>query len=226
MIRFGEINDAKTKEQPEVFRNSKDELSESDQELDEFWKDTLEKESLNDEADKYDKLLSEVFNRDEDDIPIDFELNDEIYEVLDKISTPDWADMVTDEKLSLLQEFVDAVSKSLGIKDTPEVIISDCQDSYGVYDAENKAILLNETYLNDPVEAVDTTAHELRHEYQHMRAEKLETWEDELFKFNNEHYIPAVPLPGGGWLFMTDYMNQYVEADARAFANVFRGAME
>ena len=33
-------------------------------------------------------------------------------------------------------------------------------------------------------------------------------------------------MPGGGWLFFTDYQDQYVEVDARAFANLFTEAMK
>ena len=41
-----------------------------------------------------------------------------------------------------------------------------------------------------------------------------------------DNYISPLPLPGGGWLFFTDYQDQYVEVDARAFANLFTEAMK
>ena len=73
---------------------------------------------------------------------------------------------------------------------------------------------------------INTIAHEMRHAYQEQRAGILETKEDALFKLNLDNYISPVPLPGCGWLFFTDYQDQYVEADARAFANLFTEAMK
>ena len=72
---------------------------------------------------------------------------------------------------------------------------------------------------------MNTIAHEVRHAYQHMRADVLDTWKDALFKVNFDNYISPLPLLGGGWLFFVDYMDQYVEVDARAFANLFTEAM-
>lgn len=46
-----------------------------------------------------------------------------------------------------------------------------------------------------------------------------------LYKVSFDNYISPVPLPGGGWLFFVDYFDQYVEVDARAFANKFAEVM-
>jgi hypothetical protein len=58
-----------------------------------------------------------------------------------------------------------------------------------------------------------------------MRSEILDTKEDALFKCNFENYITPLQLPDGGYLNFTDYYDQYVEVDARAFANLFTEAM-
>ena len=58
------------------------------------------------------------------------------------------------------------------------------------------------------------------------RAGLLETREDALYRVNLDNYISPIPLLGGGWLFFTDYQDQYVEVDARAFANLFTEAMK
>lgn len=81
-------------------------------------------------------------------------------------------------------------------------------------------------YFNDSSELVNTIAHEMRHAYQEYRAGLLETREDELYRVNLDNYISPVQLPEGGWLFFTDYQDQYVEVDARAFANLFTEAMK
>jgi hypothetical protein len=36
-----------------------------------------------------------------------------------------------------------------------------------------------------------------------------------------DYYILPVALPDGKWLFFTDYYDQLVEAEARAYANVY-----
>lgn len=46
-----------------------------------------------------------------------------------------------------------------------------------------------------------------------------------LYKVNFDNYVSTRSLPGGGYLFFVDYLNQYVEVDARAFANLFTEAM-
>ena len=97
---------------------------------------------------------------------------------------------------------------------------------YGFYSPSDNTINLNRQYFDNPVELVNTIAHEMRHAYQEYRAGLLETREDALYRVNLDNYISPIPLPGGGWLFFTDYQDQYVEVDARAFANLFTEAMK
>ena len=54
---------------------------------------------------------------------------------------------------------------------------------------------------------------------------RLTTSSQWLLLNSYENYISPLPLPGGGYLFFVDYFNQYVEVDARAFANLFTEAM-
>ena len=51
--------------------------------------------------------------------------------------------------------------------------------------------------------------------------ELQETWQDTLYKLNFENYISPISLADGKYLFFTDYQDQLVEAEARAFANIF-----
>ena len=177
------------------------------------------------EFDTYDKLLSDVFNRFEDEIDIDFSASKKTLELLEDFKPDKWETMSDTEKRGLIEELSKAIGEELGVKDIPTVNISECDDSYGFYDPKNNSITLNSQFLSDPVELVNTMAHEMRHAYQHMRADILETREDALYKVNYENYIIPIPLLEGGWLFFTDYFNQYVEVDARAFANKFMEAM-
>lgn len=197
------------------------------QEDDAFWKAEFQKAHEEAETDLYDRLLSEVFNRSEDEISIDFNITDDIKSALEKINNSDWDTMNTESQLSALKEFVSAIGKELGMKNLPNVVVSpDCDDAYGKYDPESNTIKLNKDYLSNAAEFVDTVTHELRHAYQHERAEICETHEDALFKVNFDNYISPVSLPAGGCIFFMDYYNQYIEVDARAFANIFTEAMK
>ena len=54
----------------------------------------------------------------------------------------------------------------------------------------------------------------------------METREDMIFKYNLDNYISPEYTVDGGCLYFLDYWNQYIECDARVFANVFREAVE
>ncbi len=175
--------------------------------------------------DDYDKLLSEVFNYSEDDIDIDLNLTDEIIEHLEYFKPSKWDMLDESEKSEAINGLTKAIGETLQLESIPNVVISDGDDAYGFYDVKSNSIILNSRFLADPVELVNTIAHELRHAFQHMRAEKLETWEDARYRVNFDNYISPVPLPGGGWLFFMDYYFQYVEVDARVFADKFTEAV-
>lgn len=179
------------------------------------------------ETDLYDRLLSEVFNRSEDEIDIDFYINDDIKSALERINSPEWESMNNESRLDALKALAGVVGKELGMTKIPDIVISaDCEDAYGKYDPISNTIKLNKDYLSNAAESVDTVTHELRHAYQHERAEICETHEDALFKVNFENYISPVSLPFGGCLFFKDYWDQYVEVDARVFASIFTEAMK
>ena len=171
-------------------------------------------------------LLSEVFNRSEDELDIDFVIGDKLVKLLDQFSTETWEYMDDSEREDIISEFVSALSEDLGLEDIPEIAVFDDDDAYGFYAPADNTINLNRQYFDDPVELVNTIAHEMRHAYQEYRAGLLETREDALYRVNLDNYISPIPLPGGGWLFFTDYQDQYVEVDARAFANLFTEAMK
>lgn len=177
------------------------------------------------EFDTYDRLLSDVFNRFEDEIDIDFSISEKTLELLENFKPDKWETLNDSEKKGLIENLSKAIGEELGIKSIPTVNISESDDSYGFYDPRSNTITINSLFLADPVELVNTIAHEMRHAYQHMRADILETREDALYKVNYENYITPIPLPEGGWLFFTDYYNQYVEVDARAFADKYTEAM-
>ena len=185
----------------------------------------LEKASEVTRFDTYDNLLYDAFNRYEDEIDIDFSVSEKTQAILDHFVPEKWETMNDTERKGLAQELSTAIGEDLGLKDIPKLNISEYGDSYGGYDPKNNTITLNSRFFDNPVELVNTIAHETRHAYQYMRADMLETREDALFKVGNDNYISPIPLSDGGWLNFTDYYNQYIEVDARVFANKFTEAM-
>lgn len=225
MDKIPEMSESKS-DVSKGYLNIKPVESMSDQEASDFFAKEFEKAHEEAEIDTYDKLLSEVFNRTEDELNIDFNVSDRIMTVLEKFKSEGWNTLDTKEQMSAIRDLVKAIGKELQIDKLPGIeILEDEDDAYGFFDAISNKIVLNPKYFDNPVELVNTVAHELRHAYQHMRAEVLDTWEDALYKVNFENYISPLPLPGGGYLFFVDYLNQYVEVDARAFANLFTEAM-
>ena len=177
--------------------------------------------------DEYDILMSEAFNRSEDELDIDFDINEKFSAILEKFTNETWKSLNESEKTDAISDFVCTLGECLGLEDIPDTIVfDDLDDAYGFYNPLNNSICLNKQYFNDSSELVNTIAHEVRHAYQEYRAGLLETREDELYRVNLDNYISPVQLPDGGWLFFTDYQDQYVEVDARAFANLFTEAMK
>ena len=177
------------------------------------------------EFDTYEKLMSEVFDLSEDEIDIDFTPDEKLITLLEHFKPDMWESMDEIERKDAVNVLATAIGEALELDSMPDIIIEEGDDSYGLYDYKNNIIVLNSGYFSEPMELVNTIAHELRHAYQHMRADLLETRNDALYKVNFDNYISPVPIPGGGWLFFMDYYDQYVEVDARAFSHKFMEAM-
>lgn len=228
MIKLSDISEISNKmDVSEKFKSIKPAEKMTDQEADDFWTSEFDKVHDETEIDPYDKLLSEVFNRTEDELNIEFDIDEKINSVLERFKPENWDAMNESHQISALKELAQIVGEKLGLDKIPSIsFFEEDGGAFGDYDPANNVINLNKSYFNDSREVVNTLTHELRHAFQHFRAEILDTWEDALFRVNFDNYISPLPLPGGGWLFITDYMDQYVEVDARAFANLFTEAMK
>lgn len=167
-------------------------------------------------------LLAEIFGRFEDEFDFDFELDNEIQVVLDRFGAAQWERLTDSEKVEAIKELAAVIDKKLGIEENPEIQFYNGRDgSCGAYVPGENKVEINRNTMDDPREVVDTVAHEMRHAYQHQRAGLQETWQDMLYKINFENYISPIPLADGKYLFFTDYQDQLVEVEARAFANIF-----
>lgn len=204
---------------------SKSELSNKD--INDYIKSEFEKAHREAMLEPYDKLLEEVYDVSEDNISIDYEVSDQVKEILTDFKFVNWMTLDDSERLDTIEKLVNAVSDELEIKDKPKIVLADeNEDFFGAYDPQENTIILNRKGFIDPRELVDTITHELRHAYQHMRAEKLETHEDALFRVNLENYISPEQNEDGEFLNFYEYQNQYVEVDAMAFADKFTEAMK
>lgn len=168
-------------------------------------------------------LISEIFDRSEDDFEIDFEIDEDIQVVLEKFNPDNWERLTDSEWEAVVGELATVIGDKLGLDETPKLrFFEDSKNKCGAFNANENTIEINKNNFTDPKGIIDTTAHEVRHAYQHQCALRNETYTDKLYKVNFDNYISPVQLPDGKYLFFTDYQDQYVEAESRAFANLFR----
>ena len=228
MIRFNEVTDIPTNvlDSHKAYLDIKSTDNLSKIELHDSISKEFDSISDFDDIDEADRLLVEVFDCSEDDINVEFELDENILSCLEQFEVSTWGKLTEKEKVNAISELTRLVGDKLGLDSIPEIEICDGEEGvYGGYDPDKNVISLNKEYIGDSKELVNTITHELRHAYQHYRADILNTREDKLFAVNFDNYIAPVQLPNGGCLFFTDYYNQYVEVDARTFANRFSEAI-
>ena len=165
----------------------------------------------------YSEYLSEVFNWSDEKFDFDINMSDELKSSISKFDESKWNEISDEEKVSILNEVKDLVAKELGLLDIPELnTFVDDWGPYGFYDPYSDTVNINieKSFLDDPKELLNTLIHELRHAFQWERSEVLDTKEDAMYRCNLENYITADKS-------FYAYENQYVEAEARAYADTF-----
>lgn len=171
-------------------------------------------------------VLTEIFYRSEDEISIDFEVDEDLRDCLSRFAPDRWRNADVPEQLMAMEELKDKIAEKLGLKNPPEIKYYEwAPDIYGSYSPEYNSLLLNTVQFDDPVELVNTIAHEMRHAWQHERADAMENRQDALFRANFDNYITPVSIPGIGYVNFMEYEGQYVEVDARVFASKITEAM-
>lgn len=228
MIRFSDVSGApKEISAPEKLNIIETANRMSNLEVDSFWKAEFANARDAIDMDPYERLLSESFNRSIDEINIDFDVDEELRSSLENFKAENWDAMDEIQRMATIKEVLQKTTDRLGMKKAPDITLYEgALDDCGGYIPENNEISLNRNIISDPVETLNTAMHELRHAWQRFRADKLETWEDRLCAFNFENYIAPFSLPDGNYLSYTDYLGQFVEVDARAFANKFTEALK
>lgn len=190
-----------------------------------FWDGIFSAEPTNTRELTMDDLLTEIYGRSEDEFAFDGELTPAIQAVLAKFEVANWEVLNDAEKVAAVNELTQVIGKDLVLENIPEISFFEGPvTAQGAYDPADHSIGINRLLLDDPHSLVDTVAHEMRHAYQQERAMKQETWMDLLYAVNldSENYISPKQLADGSYLFFTDYYNQLVEAEARAYADQFQ----
>ena len=223
MIKFSETNNASELigiKHSDAFREIRPEETEkSDPST--YWDSLFKKREPVNELTKND-LLSEIYGKAESDFSFDFIIDEHLADELSVFYSPEWFDLSEDEKYLAIKNLVDSLTSKLGIKDTPSLAFYDGPESdCGSFNLKENMIRVNLSQLSDPKELVNTIPHEIRHAYQFQRAQNPETKVDLLYQVNFENYITPFQIGEGKYLFFTDYLDQYIEAEARAFANLF-----
>ena len=186
-----------------------------------YWDSLFKKRESTNELTE-DDLFPEIFGKAEDDFSFDFILDKEIENLLNIFYSPEWFKISEEEMYPLIKQLVDTLSKKLEIKDSPRLSFYEGQEcDCGSFNPSTNTIRINHCQLSDPEELLNTIAHETRHAYQYQRALNPEMKTDLLYLVNFEYYISPIPIGEGKYLYFTDYLDQYVEAEARAFANLF-----
>ena len=169
-----------------------------------------------------DDIWGEIFGRDEADFIFDFEIDNDIRSLLDRFEPAQWDDLLDEEKVDVIRQFVAVLADRLDLDLVPDVaFFAGPQTLLGEYSHTDNCVELNTMLLDHPDLLRNVIPHEMRHAYQHQRAGLQETRQDDLYRINFDNYISPVPLPDGKYLFFTDYQDQLVEAEARAFASLF-----
>lgn len=181
-----------------------------------FWDDELNNK-YQEYEENYSEYLTELYNRSEDEFNYNIEVDDELKDSVAKFESENWSQMNDGEKKDAIKDTMSHIAKNLDLSTIPKLkFYKDGLGPDGYYNPYNNHLNINieKTFLSDSKELLNTLVHELRHAFQHERADKLETKEDALFRCNMDNYID----PDKSFYA---YDNQYVEVEARAYTAVF-----
>jgi hypothetical protein len=136
---------------------------------------------------------------------------------LDGFQENNWANMDLSGQKEQITGLYDYVTDVIGLESPPNIEYYQGElGEYGGYNPDTNTLRINENMLHEADEAADTVAHELWHAYQHERASNPQSPKDFQYQFGFDNYI----RPGDDF---DAYQSQLVEAEARAFADQFRG---
>ena len=138
-------------------------------------------------------------------------------EVLEFFEPETYEQLFDDEKAFVIDMLKEKLVEELQLENPPEIVFADLEDdaTKGSYAPELNAIVINTNILQDGGQVRNTMAHEMRHAWQHERAEQpeeMQTTFDKALKENFDNYVS----PEDNY---RAYRSQLVEMDAREFAS-------
>ena len=137
------------------------------------------------------------------------EANENLNTVLIPFKKWSWEKQPLEQKKENLENLLNWNTQLLEIENKP--IILYYRDSerpvFGSYSPKHNVVWINEAYIDDPYEVVNTVSHECRHCYQYERAKKNESNFDFACAEGIENYIHSN-------LNYKKYQNQFIEQDA------------
>ena len=113
MLSFHETHSAKDVRETfaiDAYKNIKPEENLSKEEAIDFWKSEFRQKREIQEENIFDDLLSETFNRSEDEMDFEFEFNDKILTSLNEFKTLEWSNIGEKDKIQVMKNLVDIIS--------------------------------------------------------------------------------------------------------------------
>lgn len=228
MIKFMDTVEAAASTELSEVSDYKDIKPTSDVSMDEvhsFWDEVFGEESTFSVKELSDEdMWNEMFSREECDFTFDFDTKEKkLQKLLDSFEEDKWSELSESEKIDVIESLVSYLCEALGIENIPLVrFFEDDENICGAFNGYSNTIDINRNTLYNPKEVVDTVAHETRHAYQYQRAAIGKTDTDKLYAFNFENYIAPIVIDGE-FINFFEYQDQFIEVEARAFANLFKG---
>ena len=131
-----------------------------------------------------------------------------------------WEHLSLEEQKQSMTDLATYVTADIGLENPPEIVFRDDMPhgSYGGYNSETNTMEINENMLDDSAEAADTIAHELWHAHQQETANNPSNPRAAEYQEGFDTYIsPEYDFEG--------YENQMIEAEARDYAQGYKGKL-
>lgn len=207
---------------PLKYDSIKPETSIDEKEAHDFW-DTVFYEPVDVHQITEADILNDVYGRVEDEFEFDFDVSSsKMQEAIDKFRSSTWDLLSPKEREEACKEFTLAIAEKLAIENPPSIEFYEAEPcDCGAFETDRNCIKINRNNFDDSQEIVNTVSHEIRHAYQYQMALNPESYIDLLYAYNFTHYITPY-VDENGYVNFIDYQDQLIEAEARAFANLFK----
>lgn len=226
MIQFSDISrkveNSEDYSFPLQYDSIKPETSTDEKEAHDFW-DTVFFDQVDVHQITEADILNDVYGRAEDEFEFDFDVSySKMQDAIDKFRASTWDLLSPKEREGACKEFAMTIAEKLAIENPPSIEFYESEpcDS-GAFDPDRNCIKINRNNFDDSQEIVNTVAHEIRHAYQYQMALNPESYIDLLYAYNFTYYITPY-VDENGYVNFIDYQDQLIEAEARAFANLFK----